>query len=125
MNDRSTSRILLPGVIAVFCLALALFIAAGAEVAQAKTLYSESDSSQSGASETASRTIRLEQTLVSGNQELPKVLYIVPWQQPGGIPNIALKAEAPELQVFRRLYPPAYRRELNYYQLLQAADTEK
>ena len=69
--------------------------------------------------------IRLNETVVSGNQELPKVLYIVPWQQPDGLPEIALEPELSELQVFRRLYPPAYRRELKYYELLKAASTEK
>ena len=129
MIKPSTKRLLLPFTTAVFCLALALFIAAGAEVAQAKskirTLVPEPVISQSLVPEVASRTIRLEETLVSGNQELPKVLYIVPWQQPNGIPEITLETEAPELQVFRRLYPPEYRRELGYYKLLQAAETEK
>jgi len=124
MNDPSTSRFLLPGVMAVFWLALVLFIAAGTEVAQAKPLVLEPGSSQSPGPEAGSRTIRLDETLVSGNQELPKVLYIVPWQKPDGIPDITLEAEAPELQVFRRLYPPEYRRELKYYELLKAAETE-
>ena len=69
--------------------------------------------------------IRMQETVVSGNQELPKVLYLVPWQQPTGFPEITLEPELSELQVFRRLYPPAYRRELKYYQLLQTASTEK
>jgi hypothetical protein len=69
--------------------------------------------------------IRLDETVISGNQELPKVLYIVPWQDPDGMPNIELDPEFTELQVFRRLYPPAYRRELNYYDLLNAAETEE
>ena len=69
--------------------------------------------------------IRLDETVISGNQELPKVLYIVPWQDPDGMPNIELDPEFTELQVFRRLYPPAYRRELNYYELLNAAETEE
>jgi len=125
MTDKTTTRSALTGVGVIFFLTLALFIAAGVEVASASTFPSESGKSQSVKSEVDSNTVRLEQTLVSGNQELPKVLYIVPWQQPGGIPDIALNPEAPELQVFRRLYPPAYRRELNYYKSLQMADKEK
>ena len=35
----------------------------------------------------------LEATVISGNQELPKVLYIVPWQDPGGMPTIKLEPE--------------------------------
>ena len=69
--------------------------------------------------------IRLDETIISGNQELPKVLYIVPWKEPDGMPNIDLDPEFTELQVFRRLYPPAYRRELNYDELLNAVETEE
>ncbi|MCZ6619728.1 MAG: hypothetical protein O7E57_16535, partial [Gammaproteobacteria bacterium] len=32
--------------------------------------------------------IQLDETVISGNQELPKVLYILPWRQPGGLPDI-------------------------------------
>lgn len=78
-----------------------------------------------GLAEVDQPVIRLDETVISGNQELPKVLYIVPWQDPDGMPNIELDPEFTEQQVFRRLYPPAYRRELNYYQLLDAAETEE
>lgn len=69
--------------------------------------------------------IRLNETIISGNQELPKVLYIVPWKDPDGMPNIELDPEFAELEVFRRLYPPAYRRELNYYELLNAVENQE
>ena len=62
--------------------------------------------------------IQLDETVISGNQELPKVLYILPWQQPTGLPDIQVKAEFTELEVFRRLYRPAYRRELSYFETL-------
>ena len=68
--------------------------------------------------------IRLDETVISGNQELPKVLYIVPWKDPSGMPKIDLDPEFTETQVFRRLYPPAYKRELNYYELLEASEQE-
>lgn len=58
--------------------------------------------------------IRLDETVISGNQELPKVLYIVPWQQPQGLPEIELDTDFTEAELFRPLYPPAYRRELDY-----------
>lgn len=60
--------------------------------------------------------IELDETVISGNQELPKVLYIVPWQQPDGLPEIELRTEFAEVELFRRLYPPAYRRELSYFE---------
>ncbi len=65
--------------------------------------------------------IRLDETIISGNQELPKVLYIVPWQDPTGIPKIEFDPNFTEHDVFRRLYPPAYRRELEYYQMLKSS----
>ena len=56
--------------------------------------------------------------MISGNQELPKVLYILPWREPQGLPDIEIQAEFTEAEVFRRLYPPAYRRELGYFDTL-------
>lgn len=64
--------------------------------------------------------IELDETVISGNQELPKVLYIVPWQQPDGLPEIELRTDFAEVEVFRRLYPPAYRRELAYFEAATA-----
>lgn len=65
--------------------------------------------------------IELDETVISGNQELPKVLYIVPWQQPDGLPQIELEPELGEAELFRRLYPPAHRRELGYHQAYRSA----
>jgi len=62
--------------------------------------------------------LELDQTVISGNQELPKVLYILPWRDPQGLPEIEIQAEFTEAEVFRRLYPPAYRRELSYFETL-------
>jgi hypothetical protein len=63
--------------------------------------------------------IRLDETVISGNQELPKVLYILPWREPNGLPEIDLNAQYSEMDVFRPLYPPAHRRELNYFESLE------
>ena len=72
--------------------------------------------------------LQLDQTVISGNQELPKVLYILPWREPQGLPDIEIQAEFTEAEVFRRLYPPAYRRELGYFETLsdlkQAAEKD-
>ncbi len=62
--------------------------------------------------------LRLDETVISGNQELPKVLYILPWREPQGLPEIEIQAQFTEAEVFRRLYPPAYRRELGYFETL-------
>ena len=68
--------------------------------------------------------IQLDETVISGNQELPKVLYIVPWQQPDGLPDLDVEHDFTEKDVFRKLYPPAYRRELNYFETLQATSVK-
>ena len=47
--------------------------------------------------------VRLDETVISGNQELPKVLYILPWREPQGLPDIEIQAEFTEAEVFRRL----------------------
>lgn len=73
------------------------------------------------AAETPRGVIRLDETVISGNQELPKVLYILPWRDPNGLPEIELDASYAEMDVFRRLYPPAYRRELKYFESLETA----
>ena len=65
--------------------------------------------------------IKLDETVISGNQELPKVLYIVPWQQPDGLPEIELETNFADVELFRRLYPPAYRRELDYFEATTAS----
>jgi hypothetical protein len=69
--------------------------------------------------------IRLDETVISGNQELPKVLYILPWRDPNGLPEIDLEAQYSEMDVFRRLYPPAYRRELSYFESLEGSVSEQ
>lgn len=68
--------------------------------------------------EISAGVIKLDETVISGNQELPKVLYILPWREPQGLPDIEIQAEFTEAEVFRRLYPPAYRRELQYFDTL-------
>src|SRR5712672_702887 len=90
------------------CFALGLLLISGVAVA-------EQEANPSG-------HIKLDETVISGNQELPKVLYIVPWQDPSGIPTIELDPNFTEHEVFRRLYPPAYQRELKYYDLLKASE---
>ncbi len=66
--------------------------------------------------------VQLDETVISGNQELPKVLYILPWRDPAGLPELNLNTELAESEVFRRLYPPAYRRELDYLDTLNGAE---
>lgn len=85
----------------------------------------EAAESPKASSKRSSAYIEMHETIISGSSELPKVLYIVPWRDPTGLPDIELDARFTELEVFRRLYPPAYRRELDYYQTLSDLETEK
>ena len=78
----------------------------------------EAPENKARSSQSASSVLQLDQTVISGNQELPKVLYILPWREPQGLPDIEIQAEFTEQEVFRRLYPPAYRRELGYFETL-------
>lgn len=82
------------------------------------SVMAEEAQSDAQVSQSASPYMQLDQTVISGNQELPKVLYILPWREPEGLPQIDVQAEFTESQVFRRLYPPAYRRELGYFETL-------
>ena len=67
----------------------------------------------------------IDRTQIIGNRELPKVLYIVPWQDPSGIPKIELDPNFTEHEVFRHLYPPAYKRELQYYDVLKSTEPKQ
>ena len=67
-------------------------------------------------------TLQLRETVISGNQELPKVLYILPWRETDRLP---LKREAPgyDLEgVMQPIYPQQYRREMKYRALSNSLD---
>ena len=59
-------------------------------------------------------TIYMDETYISGNQELPKVLYILPWKNqqgeavPLGNPRLA------DSEVLAPIYPHEYRLEMSY-----------
>lgn len=59
---------------------------------------------------------------VIGNQELPKALYIVPWQSA----ELGEAMPSPASGLFNEslgpLDPEVFRRELDYYQAMQAID---
>jgi hypothetical protein len=74
--------------------------------------------------DSAKDRIRLDETVISGNQELPKVLYILPWQSPEGRPELDLDTGLRDSDVFRRVYPPAYRRELRYHEDLRRTQSQ-
>ena len=110
----------------IFTLTLLGLLAAGnsaqAEAASEASVGEESAPEQvenlPQVAQNTSGVLQLDETVISGNQELPKVLYILPWREPQGLPDIEIQAEFTEAEVFRRLYPPAYRRELSYFETL-------
>ena len=106
----------------VYFARMTLMIAVGAVLglpAMTRQSWAEENTkSKPQVTQSALGVIRLDQTVISGNQELPKVLYILPWHEPQGLPDLEIEAEFMEAEVFRRLYPPAYRRELNYFETL-------
>jgi hypothetical protein len=63
--------------------------------------------------------IYLEETVISGNQELPKVLYILPWREMAAesLPVRTLHYE--ESSVMAPVYPADHRRELGYRERLK------
>jgi hypothetical protein len=97
-------------------------VGAGAEVSEPLEVSEQAAVSEpTEASDAPVGVIRLDETVISGNQELPKVLYILPWRDPDGLPEVDLDTRTSEVAVFRRLYPPAYRRELTYLESLDRA----
>ena len=64
----------------------------------------------------AEDTIYLEDTVISGNQELPKVLYILPWQEmtDEALPPRSFRYS--ESTLLTPIYPSSYRREIMYRQ---------
>ena len=84
-------------------------------------IAAEASENNERSADSAAGVLLLDQTVISGNQELPKVLYILPWREPKGLPDIEIQAEFTEQEVFRRLYPPSYRRELGYFETLSGS----
>ncbi len=56
--------------------------------------------------------IEMEQTVISGNQELPKVLYIVPWRDSDQTPIAAHEPQLSLEQLFTPIHPYEFRRKL-------------
>jgi hypothetical protein len=57
------------------------------------------------------------QSTITGNQEQPKVLYIVPWQGPGGADQLNTGLQPVVSDVFAPLDRREFQRELKYRQL--------
>jgi hypothetical protein len=51
---------------------------------------------------------------ITGNQEQPKVLYIVPWQPPGGVDQLQQPVQSLLNDVFAPVDRAEFQRELKY-----------
>ena len=69
----------------------------------------------------AEDAIQLEETVIRGNQELPKVLYILPWRE---MPTKLLPPRELDLStpsVLKPIYPDEQQRQQQFRQLLDKA----
>lgn len=67
------------------------------------------------------KVLNLEGTF-QGNREQPRVLYIVPWQQPGGPPELERPISGEINQLFEPIDRDSFERELKYIKFLQDPD---
>lgn len=65
------------------------------------------------AAESGEPSVILHST-ITGNQEQPKVLYIVPWQPPGGVDGLQQPVQSLLGDVFAPIDRGEFRRELKY-----------
>ncbi len=75
----------------------------------------------SGPSFAEEEAVVVLQSTVTGNQEQPKVLYIVPWQRPDGPEALYRPMESLVDDVFKPLERVEFVRELNYREMLNAS----
>jgi hypothetical protein len=68
-------------------------------------------------------TVTLRST-VTGNQEQPKVMYIVPWQPPGSMDFRYSAVSRLAEDLFRQIDRDEFRRELDYRALLAEPDVD-
>jgi hypothetical protein len=59
-------------------------------------------------------TIYMDETYISGNQELPKVLYILPWKNQQGEAVPAMIPILMNESIMAPIYPHEYRLEMSY-----------
>jgi len=88
---------------------------------KSKTLYVIAGALLSSPILAQDKELNLESTF-QGNREQPRVLYIVPWQQPGGPPELARPIDGELDQLFEPIDRTSFQRELKYIKFLQDGD---
>lgn len=64
--------------------------------------------------------LQLEATAVRGNQELPKVLYIVPWKEPAAVKVTGRPVNSLVEEVLAPVDREVFRRQVRYFEQLYA-----
>ena len=72
----------------------------------------------------AQQAIVTLRSTVTGNREQPKVMYIVPWQQPGSTEFRYSPGSRLAEDLFTQLDRDEFRRELDYRELLAPAEAD-
>lgn len=70
-------------------------------------------------------SIRMEETVITGNKEQPKVLYIVPWQNPPGAGEINIPFSSMTDDLFQPMDREEFQRETQYHEQLNGALTKE
>jgi hypothetical protein len=70
-------------------------------------------------------TLDLGTTSITGNQELPKVLYIVPWKQSDLGDVVGRPVNTLLDEVLAPIDPEVFERQLGYYDTLHEASREE
>lgn len=96
-------------------------------VAIALLVVTATVSAQSGGSVQSEKKVKKDsgressvvlQSTITGNQEQPKVLYIVPWQGPGGADQLNTGLQPVVSDVFAPVDRREFQRELKYRQMM-------
>jgi hypothetical protein len=78
-----------------------------------------------GAEAGAVDRVKLDRTVVSGNQELPKVLYILPWESNETRPAIEYSLAPYSDDILQRVDPASHTRQLNQLDALRSETTSR
>ena len=95
-----------------------------AQAAPASDESAEADAAKTPRRRNANDRLDLDTTVVTGNRELPKVLYIVPWKRSDLGDVVGKPVNSLLDEVLQPLDRDVFRRENRYYDSLQAGPGE-
>ncbi len=108
------------GFLLATCVLAAPAAAAEREVAPVTARAGAGSSSEAGSSSGAEGElrVRLDEDVITGSSERPKVLYILPWRSAQGTPGLDAAPDLKATELFDSLDPDAHERQLRYRQRL-------